>query len=208
MIIGATTDSLVLPRDRVTPRDANTVAPDAIDERASPDLDVVSGHLQVRLAASAQDIDAVQALRYRIFYETMGAQPSLGMKRRQRDFDPFDEICDHLMVLDHSRGHGAEAVVGTYRLIRREAARRCGRFYSAAEYDISRLVTYPGPVLELGRSCVDPAYRASTLTSSRCRCRISTTTAWRRRSCARARSPSAMSICGGSTRTALTPNAR
>ncbi|HVH81833.1 MAG TPA: GNAT family N-acyltransferase [Stellaceae bacterium] len=123
-------------------------------------LDVVSGPLRVRLAASPEDIDAVQALRYRIFYETMGARPLRGMARRRRDSDPFDEICDHLMVLDHTRGSGADAVVGTYRLIRREAARRCGRFYSAAEYDISRLVTYPGPVLELGRSCVDPAYRA------------------------------------------------
>jgi putative hemolysin len=81
------------------------------------------------------------------------------MARLQRDSDPFDEICDHLLVLDHSRGDGAEAIVGTYRLIRRDAARRCGRFYSAAEYDISRLISYRGEILELGRSCVDPSYR-------------------------------------------------
>jgi L-ornithine Nalpha-acyltransferase len=142
------------------PVDADPVATCAVDGRAAPILDVVSGPLQVRLAASAEDIDAVQALRYRVFYETMGARPLPGMARRRRDSDPFDKFCDHLMVLDHARGTGADAVVGTYRLIRREAARRCGRFYSAAEYDISRLVTYPGPVLELGRSCVDPAYRA------------------------------------------------
>ncbi|HWD58750.1 MAG TPA: GNAT family N-acyltransferase [Stellaceae bacterium] len=128
--------------------------------RGGPILDILSGPLEVRLAASDNDIDAVQALRYRIFYETMGARPLPGMARQRRDGDPFDEFCDHLMVLDHARGDGADAVVGTYRLICREAARRCGRFYSAAEYDISRLVTYPGPVLELGRSCVDPAYRA------------------------------------------------
>jgi putative hemolysin len=130
------------------------------DGRAAPTLDVVSGMLQVRLAASSDDIAAVQALRYRIFYETMGAQPHTGMRQERRDSDRFDDICDHLMVLDHARGEGADAVVGTYRLIRREAARRCGGFYSAAEYDIARLVTYPGPILELGRSCVDPAYRA------------------------------------------------
>ena len=140
--------------------DPATALASSADDQTAPVLDVVSGPLQVRLAASADDIDAVQALRYRIFYETMGAQPLPGMARLRRDSDPFDEMCDHLMVLDHTRGIGADAVVGTYRLIRREAARRCGRFYSAAEYDISRLVTYPGPVLELGRSCVDPAYRA------------------------------------------------
>jgi putative hemolysin len=154
VIIGTTAEPPVLSREPVAALDCPA------EERGAPLLDVVGGPLQVRLAASAADIDAVQALRYRIFYETMGAKPSPRMARSRRDSDPFDEICDHLMVLDHSRGVGAEAVVGTYRLIRREAARRCGRFYSAAEYDISRLVAYPGPVLELGRSCVDPAYRA------------------------------------------------
>jgi L-ornithine Nalpha-acyltransferase len=74
-----------------------------------------------------------------------------------RDFDAFDDICDHLLVLDHS--NGAEAVVGTYRLIRREAAQRLGAFYSAAEYDIAALVSYPGEILELGRSCVEPSHR-------------------------------------------------
>ena len=89
----------------------------------------------------------------------MGARPLPGMARRRRDFDGFDELCDHLLVLDHSRGSGADAVVGTYRLIRREAAARLGAFYSAAEYDIAPLVAYPGEILELGRSCVDAGYR-------------------------------------------------
>ena len=124
-----------------------------------PPLDIVSGPLQVRLAATAADIDAAQALRYRIFYDTMGAQPSPAMGRARRDFDGYDQVCDHLLVLDHSRGSGAEAVVGTYRLIRRDAAQRFGSFYSEAEYDIAPLIAYPGEILELGRSCVDPDYR-------------------------------------------------
>ena len=128
--------------------------------RPPPVVDIIGGSLEVRLAASPGDVDAVQALRYRVFYETMGARPLPKMARVRRDFDAFDNICDHLMVLDHARGDGNDAVVGTYRLIQREAARRCGQFYSAAEFDIGRLANYPGPVLELGRSCVDPAYRA------------------------------------------------
>ena len=43
-------------------------------------VDIVSGPLQVRLAESAADIDAAQALRYRIFYEIMGARPLPGME--------------------------------------------------------------------------------------------------------------------------------
>jgi putative hemolysin len=126
-------------------------------------VDIVSGTLQVRLAESAADIDAAQALRYRIFYEIMGARPLPGMEQRRRDCDGYDQICDHLLVFDHSRGSGAEAVVGTYRLIRREAAAQLGAFYSAAEYDIAPLLAYPGEVLELGRSCVDAGYRARSV---------------------------------------------
>jgi putative hemolysin len=123
-------------------------------------VDISSGPLQVRLAQSAVDVDAALALRYRIFYEKMGARPLPGMEQQRRDYDGFDQICDHLLVLDHSRGPGPEAVVGTYRLIRREAAERFGTFYSAAEYDIAPLIAYPGEILELGRSCVDAGYRA------------------------------------------------
>ncbi len=73
----------------------------------------------------------------------------------RRDFDPFDGVCDHLLVLDHRRGEGPESIVGTYRLIRSSAAARMGRFYSSAEYDIQKMIDYPGDVLELGRSCID-----------------------------------------------------
>ena len=122
-------------------------------------VDLSAGRLQVRLAEGREDIEAAQALRYRVFYETMGALPLSGMAHHRRDFDPFDEICDHLLVIDHESGGAGGEVVGTYRLIRRSAAQRCGRFYSSAEYDITTLIAYPGEILELGRSCVDPGYR-------------------------------------------------
>ncbi len=128
-------------------------------EGASSVVDIRSNALQVRLAQTEADIDAAQALRYRVFYEEMGAQPSAEMAARKRDFDPFDALCDHLLVIDHSRGEAAASVVGTYRLIRRPAAEKFGRFYSAAEYDISAIAAYPGEILELGRSCVDVAAR-------------------------------------------------
>ncbi len=121
--------------------------------------DLRMGNLEVRLADSEAEIDAAQALRYRVFYTEMAASPTAEMAARHRDFDRFDSICDHLLVIDHNRGPGPDAVIGTYRLIRREAAARAGSFYSSAEYDISRLAAYPGEVLELGRSCVDALYR-------------------------------------------------
>jgi putative hemolysin len=117
-------------------------------------VQVVAGDFEVRLAQTPAEIDAAQALRYRVFYEEMAAKPSPEMAMDRRDFDAFDRVCDHLLVLDRRRGDGPEGIVGTYRLIRREAAARAGRFYSAAEYDIAKMIDYPGEVLELGRSCV------------------------------------------------------
>jgi putative hemolysin len=118
-----------------------------------------SGHLGVRLAVSEAEVDAAQALRYRVFYDEMGAHPDAATAAAQRDADAFDAVADHLLVLDHDLGEGPAAVVGTYRLIRREAAARVGGFYSASEYDVAKLTGRPGPVLELGRSCVDIQYR-------------------------------------------------
>ena len=116
---------------------------------------VVAGDFEVRLAENAAEIDAAQALRYRVFYEEMTANPTPEVAARRRDFDAFDTVCDHLLVLDHRRGEGPKAVVGTYRLIRRSAAAKMGRFYSAAEYDIQPMIDYPGEVLEVGRSCIE-----------------------------------------------------
>jgi L-ornithine Nalpha-acyltransferase len=124
--------------------------------------EVRAGNLGVRLARSAREVDAAQALRYRVFYEEMGALPSAEERRLHRDFDDFDAVADHLLVIDHDLDRGSLAggrVVGTYRLIRQEAAALAGRFYSSAEYDITPLLGFDGSMLELGRSCVDAAYR-------------------------------------------------
>ncbi len=118
-----------------------------------------AGNLGLRIARTPEELDAAQALRYRVFYDELGAVPDAAAAARGRDSDRYDAVADHLLVVDHDLGDGLDAVVGTYRLIRREAADSIGRFYSADEYDISLIERFPGRVLELGRSCVDSAYR-------------------------------------------------
>ncbi len=110
--------------------------------------------LIVKLAEGKSEIEQAQALRFRVFYEEMGAHPTADMQRTRRDFDAFDEACDHLLVIDRKQGD----VVGTYRLLRSQSA-SAQRFYSADEYDISPLLALDEKVLELGRSCVAPQYR-------------------------------------------------
>lgn len=116
------------------------------------------GGLQVRLARNEAEVAAAQALRYRVFHEEMRGITS-DASQHAIDIDRFDAVADHLIVTDTARVGAIPPVIGTYRLIRREASRRCGGFYSATEFDVSKLRNWPGEVLELGRSCVDGAYR-------------------------------------------------
>lgn len=131
----------------------------SLNKAASALAELRTGNLGVRLATTREEIEAAQALRYQVFYEEMGARPDEAALASQRDHDEFDEVADHLLVVDHDLGEGAASVVGTYRLIREEAANKLGGFYSESEYDISALKQSPGRKLELGRSCTAKAYR-------------------------------------------------
>jgi putative hemolysin len=120
------------------------------------------GSLETRLARTSREIDAAQAVRYRVFVEEMQATLPPEAMRRRRDVDAYDAICDHLLVLDNSiEGDVEDQIVGTYRLLRQEVALANGGFYSAAEFDIEPLLArHPDKqFMELGRSCVLPDYR-------------------------------------------------
>ncbi|MBF0562952.1 MAG: GNAT family N-acetyltransferase [Alphaproteobacteria bacterium] len=110
-------------------------------------------NLEVRLARDLDEIAEAQRIRYRVFYEELGARPTERIRATGLDSDEFDDVCDHLLVLADG------VVVGTYRLIRRDAAARVGHFYSESEFDIAPLLDTDGEILELGRSCVDAQWR-------------------------------------------------
>jgi L-ornithine Nalpha-acyltransferase len=120
-----------------------------------PDIAAISPKdaVEVRLARDVSELRAAQALRYRVFYEEMGATPSPTTRATELDADAYDAVCQHLLAIADGQ------VIGTYRLIDRAAAACVGSFYSAGEFDIAPLVSYPGRILELGRSCVDAAWR-------------------------------------------------
>lgn len=117
-----------------------------------------SGSLEVRLAVTPAEIEAAQRLRFDIFYREMSAKASPEMEAAGRDFDDYDPICQHLLVVDTVQ----DKVIATYRLMREDAAERSPKgFYTAGEYDISAMLkARKGQrLLELGRSCVLKAYR-------------------------------------------------
>ncbi|MCT9000059.1 GNAT family N-acetyltransferase [Chelativorans intermedius] len=121
------------------------------------------GPLEVRLARGADEVAAAQSIRFRVFYQEMGARPASLEALEERDADRFDAVCDHLLVIDTSlAGSERERIVGTYRLLTQENAAAAGGFYSQDEFELEALVArHPQRrFLELGRSCVLPAYRS------------------------------------------------
>ena len=57
------------------------------------------GSLEPRLAANPEEVRAAQLIRYRVFVEEMGARLPPEAMMAGLDFDAFDDICDHLIVL-------------------------------------------------------------------------------------------------------------
>jgi len=124
------------------------------------------GPLEVRLARSPDEIDAAQALRYRIFYEEMSAVADRRTLCSRRDSDRFDAICDHLVVLDHDTpnaqpDHSSAGIVGTYRLLCKDLTDERG-LYTAGKFDLQPLFRRHPDLrfLEVGRSCILPPYRS------------------------------------------------
>lgn len=108
---------------------------------------------EVRLARTQREIEAAQRLRYKVFNLDQG----LGLNDSHltaMDQDPFDHWCDHLVVVRAED----QAVVGTYRLLPPHRVPTFG-FYSETEFDLHRVKSSGLRLLELGRSCVDPALR-------------------------------------------------
>jgi putative hemolysin len=121
------------------------------------------GNLQARLARNSAEVAAAQEVRFRVFYDELGAKRQFVHALEQRDADRFDAICDHLLVLDTTiPGPEHRQIVGTYRLLRQESALAAGGFYSDEEYELESLMArHPDRrFLELGRSCVLPEYRS------------------------------------------------
>jgi putative hemolysin len=121
------------------------------------------GSLEVRIARNSSEVAAAQEVRFRVFYDELGAKRHYVHALEQRDADRFDAICDHLLVFDTAiPGPDHRQIVGTYRLLRQESALAAGGFYSDEEFELEGLMArHPGRrFLELGRSCVLPEYRS------------------------------------------------
>ncbi|KIL40157.1 hypothetical protein SD70_15075 [Gordoniibacillus kamchatkensis] len=111
-----------------------------------------TAQLALKLAAG-EEVEQALRLRYEVFVE---AEKNMKLRAESGlEHDGYDAFCDHLIVKDVE----TDRVVGTYRLLPGDRAVRHIGFYSETEFDLSGFAPFKAKTLELGRSCVAPAYR-------------------------------------------------
>ncbi len=124
----------------------------------------IAPDFELCLARDPLLVRKAQELRYRVFYEEMGARANPATLSAARDADRFDDWADHLVVVDRRRADADRPfVVGCYRLLRGSVAAAHGGFYSAGEFDLGVLDDRQTEIVELGRSCVHADYRNGTV---------------------------------------------
>lgn len=113
--------------------------------------------LRVAIAHTETEVMEAQRLRYRVFAEELGAR--LPTSTPGIDHDVFDPFCKHLIVRDEANGR----IVGTYRILSPEGAKKAGSYYSETEFDLTRLHYLRSRIVEIGRSCIDAEYRTGAV---------------------------------------------
>ena len=125
------------------------------------------GNLEVRLATRRREIKLAQRLRYKVFYEEMSAVPTLRAELRRRDEDPYDAVCDHLLVVDEAAAPATKPGAGSAPERSSAPTACCARTSPSArsasipqsEYDIAPLLAASPPPLHGAR----PLLRARAL---------------------------------------------
>ena len=108
------------------------------------------GSYQVKTIRNSDPLMSnVKKLRFKSFFDEKTIN--------KLDSDEFDELCDHLVVIDKSKSD--DYVVGTYRLLYRQNEGFAVNFYSQSEFNITNILNKKSSLLEAGRSCVRKEYR-------------------------------------------------
>jgi putative hemolysin len=109
---------------------------------------------RLHLRHGTQDIQSALALRFEVFNlelnEGLTESYDMGLDR-----DPFDAVCDHLLVEEAASGQ----IVGTYRMQTGLRAEQALGYYSEREFDFSPYEALRAQMLELGRACIHRQHR-------------------------------------------------
>ncbi len=112
---------------------------------------------EVRLTRTKEERKQVRQLRYRVFCLEEEASATEEQKNLGEEYDSYDTYADYMAVFHNNK------IVGTYRIIDRDAAEKMGGFYTEREYNLSKIKKVKGNIAEMSRACVDAEYRENGL---------------------------------------------
>ena len=90
---------------------------------------------EVRLTRTKEERKQVRQLRYNVFCLEENASATEEQKNLGEEYDSYDTYADYMAVFHNNK------IVGTYRIIDRDAAEKMGGFYTEREYNLSKI--YP-----------------------------------------------------------------
>ena len=109
--------------------------------------------LHIEWTKDPKTIEDVQRFRFKIFQDEFSIL--FPDNSREMDIDEFDHVCDHLIVRESS----GNQIVGTYRLITPDAAKKIGSMYCDSLFDLSPINHLRDSTVEIDRSCIDKNFR-------------------------------------------------
>ncbi len=112
---------------------------------------------EVRLTRTKEERKMVRQLRYDVFVEEEGAGASEEQHALREEYDAYDRFASYMAVF-----HG-DKIVGTYRIIDRDAAEKLDGFYTETEFDLTKIKRVRGNIAEMSRACVAKEYRENGL---------------------------------------------
>lgn len=117
-------------------------------------LRLIRGRYAVRLAETEDDVRAAQKLRHDVFIAGREVASS-ETRSAGLDADDIDPLCDHVLIEERKSGQ----LICCFRLLPLENGEQIDRSYSARYYELSSLRAFDGPMVEMGRFCIDPEHR-------------------------------------------------
>ena len=88
---------------------------------------------EVRLTRNKEERKQVRQLRYQVFCMEEGAGATEEQRALGEEYDAYDRFAEYMAVFHQGR------VVGTYRIIDRNAAEKMGGFYTETEFNLSKI---------------------------------------------------------------------
>lgn len=112
---------------------------------------------EVRLTRNKDERRQVRQLRYDVFVEEEGASATEEQRNLREEYDAYDRFAEYLAVFHNGK------IVGTYRIIDRDAAEKMCSFYTETEFNLSKIKKVDGNIAEMSRACVAREYRENAL---------------------------------------------